>query len=651
MARVAASMAGASMMLSAAAPLGAQTVADLQAQINALLAQLAALQGGASACASFTQDLTVGSTGSQVVALQQMLVAKGYLTMPAGTAYGYFGSLTKAGVARWQAANGVSPAAGYWGPKSRAAANVCAAGAPGTTTGGTTVGGTAGASAGITTPGAEGTLTVTAAPVSSSTFYEGESNATIQAFKAKATGSDLSIQRVKVDLGSNSDVYLSALSKVQLVDDAGKVLASADMNSSNVVKNSAGQHEVTLSGFSSIVSKGTERTYRIQADVRSSVDTDARTSYTIRLAANGVRAVDGAGIDLYSPVNATDVSRSITIAASLAKSATLAVSTNSANPQTREMVAAGGASNNEADKVALLVFDIRAEKDAVKITDLKNFSVTRSGGSATASTTYLFEGSGTGGAQLGSAAVSGSTADFTNLSYVIPANTTRTFTLAADIRSAGATQTTIDASFTGNATNVVGERQTDGKLVTGSSVSGSADANDLLVRNIGPVFSLVGTPSISRNPGTSGIAGGTSSASASFTLKVTAVGADVLFGTSGSTTWPMVSNGTGAPARSFDIYLAGAVSNPAVASSTSASKPSSGVVDNGSESFTLQRGHTVEVPVSFLFEGRTSAGALISTGQYAVGLERINWVSGGTRYNSTFMDGKTEWRTGETAMP
>ena len=70
---------------------------------------------------TFSTNLTVGSRGPDVTALQQFLVSKGYLEMPAGVAYGYFGPLTKGAVARWQAANGISPAAGYFGPISRRA--------------------------------------------------------------------------------------------------------------------------------------------------------------------------------------------------------------------------------------------------------------------------------------------------------------------------------------------------------------------------------------------------------------------------------------------------------------------------------------------------------------------------------------------------
>src|SRR3989344_3935208 len=65
-------------------------------------------------------NLTVGSRGAEVSTLQQVLVSGGYLVMPYGVSYGYFGFLTRAAVAKWQRANGVAPALGYFGPISRA---------------------------------------------------------------------------------------------------------------------------------------------------------------------------------------------------------------------------------------------------------------------------------------------------------------------------------------------------------------------------------------------------------------------------------------------------------------------------------------------------------------------------------------------------
>lgn len=69
---------------------------------------------------TFNVNLTIGSRGADVISLQQILVAKGFLQMPSGVLYGYFGPLTRAAVARWQAANEIIPPAGFFGPISRA---------------------------------------------------------------------------------------------------------------------------------------------------------------------------------------------------------------------------------------------------------------------------------------------------------------------------------------------------------------------------------------------------------------------------------------------------------------------------------------------------------------------------------------------------
>jgi peptidoglycan hydrolase-like protein with peptidoglycan-binding domain len=74
--------------------------------------------------ATYTRDLTIGSTGSDVVALQDMLIASGDLVMPAGVSKGYFGALTQSALAKWQAKMSISPAAGYFGPITRAKAEM-----------------------------------------------------------------------------------------------------------------------------------------------------------------------------------------------------------------------------------------------------------------------------------------------------------------------------------------------------------------------------------------------------------------------------------------------------------------------------------------------------------------------------------------------
>lgn len=81
---------------------------------------------------NFTVDLSYGSTGPDVVALQQMLIDAGLLAIPAPT--GWFGPMTRAALAQWQAAHGVAPAVGYFGPITRAAILAANAAATPTTT-------------------------------------------------------------------------------------------------------------------------------------------------------------------------------------------------------------------------------------------------------------------------------------------------------------------------------------------------------------------------------------------------------------------------------------------------------------------------------------------------------------------------------------
>lgn len=116
---------------------------ELRAELDQLTTQLAQLENevasrgsvlgattlGATTAncgsATFCRDLTIGSQGSDVHALQAFLNANGAPLAQSGPGSlgeetDYFGSLTKAALAQWQAANSISPASGYFGPKTRA---------------------------------------------------------------------------------------------------------------------------------------------------------------------------------------------------------------------------------------------------------------------------------------------------------------------------------------------------------------------------------------------------------------------------------------------------------------------------------------------------------------------------------------------------
>ena len=119
------------------------TIEDLLAQIAQLQAQLLTLQqggqpagtGGTGACTgvTFTRNLVIGSTGSDVKCLQQILnqsISTKVATTGAGSPgneTSYFGSLTLAAVKKYQAEHGWTPA-NQVGPLTRQALNAYLAG-------------------------------------------------------------------------------------------------------------------------------------------------------------------------------------------------------------------------------------------------------------------------------------------------------------------------------------------------------------------------------------------------------------------------------------------------------------------------------------------------------------------------------------------
>jgi peptidoglycan hydrolase-like protein with peptidoglycan-binding domain len=72
---------------------------------------------------TYTRSLTIGSTGSDVKALQVFLNKHGFQISLSGPGSPnnestYFGPATASALAKFQASKGISPAAGYFGPKT-----------------------------------------------------------------------------------------------------------------------------------------------------------------------------------------------------------------------------------------------------------------------------------------------------------------------------------------------------------------------------------------------------------------------------------------------------------------------------------------------------------------------------------------------------
>lgn len=134
---------------------------ELMALIQVLLARVAELQAqiasqsgqGGQTGYVFSKNLTVGSIGPDVQALQRFLTQKGFMLLPTGTAFGKFGPKTKAALTAYQRSKAITPLSGFFGPKTRAIVNAESAAlaiGPGTPT--TPTYGTGGSGNAPTTP-------------------------------------------------------------------------------------------------------------------------------------------------------------------------------------------------------------------------------------------------------------------------------------------------------------------------------------------------------------------------------------------------------------------------------------------------------------------------------------------------------------------
>ena len=652
-----------------AASAGALTSAQVTAVIGMLQAfgadaatianVQASLTGGTpvASSATFSSHLQFGDKGAEVMKLQQVLNANA-LTKVASAGAGspgrestFFGGLTKAALMKYQTWAGIS-ATGVVDSPTLAKLNGVTTTT--TTTGGTTVTTTTG-STGMTTPGAEGSITVTLGsdPSSGTTVRENESNKPVIGIKIEAVSSDMDVQRIKVNLGTASSIYTKVFSKLSVVDENGNVLTSIPLDSTTVTQDSSNNYQVTLSGFHYIVAKGAIKTLKVNADLKSSISSTYTGSKTIQLDANAVRATDGAGIDQYGPSAA--ISRSVTAAATVTDSATLTVSLGSDTPKTSEVVANenrdGGATSNDLDKLTLATFRFEAKQDDIKVTNFIVGVANNGTGTATATTAYLYDAKD--GSLISSGAIGTNTgvATFTDDWWVRLGTNggVRNVILKADIRGANTTATAFVASSSNTAVSVT----TENSQGTSITPSGTNSGNTITVRMSGPIFTLTSkSASVSKVSNTTV---STSTLTTLFNLHIKAVGGDISFGTTASGTPAFGTSST-----YFKIYQNGtALAGNAfrTASSTDFSQPSSVTTSGiGANSWKLGNGNEIDLPVTFNVVSRSQVtGADVGDGSssYAVGIEGIKWTdeTNGGNGSSTFMSGLIDWRSPGYVLP
>jgi peptidoglycan hydrolase-like protein with peptidoglycan-binding domain len=557
----------------------------------------------------FNTNLTVGSRGADVTALQNWLIGKGF-SIAAG-ATGYFGGQTKAAVAAYQKANGISPAVGYFGPLTRASVNA----------GGGSTGSTGGSTTGISGTN-EGSINIEKESSGLvSTLYEGDSKAKVLGVRIEAKDSDVNFSRIRVSLGNTTDTYNKQVSRVYLIDDSGNVLASKDLNTANVTRVSGTPvaYYVTLTGFSSIIKKDQKRSYYVAFDAYPSISSTYQGSKTLALyGADAIRVTDGAGLDQYSSGADTTVTQTFTISSNLSDSARLTPSTDPAVRKATTIVADQGANNNEKDKEEVGSFRLLAEKDDVLLRDIDIAASTTGSGAATLQTLYMYDGStsvGTASGVAGTGADTGRTVfHFTSINQSLTKDAYKTYTLKADFRSANTTTKQFQIAST---SIVSAESKGTGKSLTNVTLAAGVGETMTVVSSGATVTLATPTISIVTSKNTSGTTTEGHLTSV-FSLSFTAIGADAVFGSPAS-------------AFSFVLLKNGVATTSTIATRTvfyPGTQPT-GTTNYSASGFTIPRNSTVTIPVTFKVDANTS-GAVdsdLTAGTYSVRLNTVTYTS------------------------
>jgi len=447
---------GLAMVLSfVAVPASAATIDELMAQIATLTAQIAALKGGAvTTGTTFTRNLTVGSTGADVTALQQILIDGGYLDIASPTTY--FGSMTKAALVKYQRENAIS-ATGYFGPITRAFVNSSAVT---TTTGGTTTTTTGGTTA---ADGTDGSITAAdAAYVSSgATFKKGDTQ-NIYDVRLSATGGKVAVTRLDVKF---SERPWLTLSKLVLKDTNGTVIAEKTLSSAADATEvtSGSDYRVRFENFNYVVTPGTDATLVISATSMAASDKITTQTVTVSIPASAIRTVNGKG---YTESIGTITAKTF-VFSSTGSVADLNTSISPNSPAKKYVTT----STAVTPDVVLGVYRLKAVNNSAEVASLM-ILVKSSTGVATSTLLSNLRLVDSDGTVYGASSLNAATT-FTNMKIKLAKDTWTDLTLKADIaasQSLSASTTLVASSVAGMDTNYNTLTLTNASNVTADDV-------------------------------------------------------------------------------------------------------------------------------------------------------------------------------------
>ena len=296
------------LLVSAPAPQAhAATLEELQAQVQALIAQLNALKGNTGGtCAAFSSDLSLGASGSSVTALQNFLISKGY-SIPAG-ATGYFGVQTQSALATFQRAQSISPAVGHFGPLTRARVNALCTPITPSPNPGTTPGGNTGSSPSQPILKGEGSLENYKAKNGDDTnLEEGQKNASVMNIEFDAEDGDVRINRIDLGFtpGNTNDETdpWDTFTEVAVYnghDRIGKINAG-DEDNWEEDSPSNGDYRLRMSGINWTLEEDESADLNVRITTQKNIRGAANgESWTVFVPTNGIRAIDADKVNIFT---------------------------------------------------------------------------------------------------------------------------------------------------------------------------------------------------------------------------------------------------------------------------------------------------------------------------------------------------------------
>lgn len=321
-----------------------------------------------TASCTFTRSLTLGSTGADVVALQTYLETKGYLVIPTGVSKGYFGALTQSALAKYQAAMGIAPAAGYFGPITTAKVMMDCSGATPTTPG---------SSNSDDLSGGEASLESFDLSSGDDSDIEEDSTGDIAEIEFDVEDADVLLNRVDLAFvaDSTSTDLWDVFEEVELVLD-GDVIGSADLSDEDEYLDED-EGTVRISGINTKLEEGDSVSIIVRVTTQGNVDSGDLGDFTVNVEDKGIRATDAEGIEQYIGDEDEEVEFSVEEAGSDEE---LNVSSSSNNPDATNLKVEDDA---KSDAHTIFVFDLEAEDNDIEL-DTVDVSIS-TGGTSTVS--------------------------------------------------------------------------------------------------------------------------------------------------------------------------------------------------------------------------------------------------------------------------